>query len=213
MTIIYYNWEYTLFSDKPTWICTSSNFDKYLKKINIINLRSCRQDPPWRVSSPQQGSARCLCGYLWPATARWLGSYLWGVPPGFHEFGEAVLGKLKAKHDPPIISPYITHHSSSEGKWIELGGRDLFSPQFRFQCHPPLFYGTLSAESTHQIAPGHRSRDGDSHRSASQFLSLAPRDLEFPWISHDANGFSIVETEMPQMCFDIPLHNQFCIAP
>jgi len=32
--------------DGSTWICTSSNFDKYLKKINIINLHSCRQDSP-----------------------------------------------------------------------------------------------------------------------------------------------------------------------
>jgi hypothetical protein len=89
------------------------------KSTSSIFIRADRTAPPWRASSPQQGSARCLCGYLWPAKARWLGSYLWGVPPGFHEFGEAVLGKLKAKHDPPIISPIIHHLRVNELSWEE----------------------------------------------------------------------------------------------
>lgn len=43
----------------------------------------------------------------------------WGATFGFHEFGEAVLGKLKAKHDPPIISPIIHHLRVNELSWEE----------------------------------------------------------------------------------------------
>ena len=105
------------------------------KSTSSIFIRADRTAPPWRASSPQQGSARCLCGYLWPAKARWLGSYLW-----FPWIWWSCPWEVKSKAWP---THNITHHSSSEGKWIELGGRDLFLTAVSIPMPPSTFLRKL----------------------------------------------------------------------